>query len=209
MRSTLTRRFAAAGLGAFVLLTGMACSSDGGSGSADDGTAVAADEPTGTEPADAPTPSSAGSGSTIEALTGQQICDRLPPQTVGAAIGLDVGLAEADDSGTPQCAYEYTNGAGATSNLTVASMRPDDVGGLTGNDAYEFVLDINRQVAGDTEVEESTLDAGDGATVLMGASLYLGVLRVGDRVVTLIVPAGDATPPEVEALITKMATTLS
>ena len=150
-----------------------------------------------------------GAGTPVEALTGEQICERLPIQTVGAALGLDVGLAEPDDSATPQCAYEYTNESGATSNLTVASMRPDDVGGLTGTDAYDFVLDVNRQVAGTTDFEETTLDAGDGATRLSGESLHLGVLLVGDRVFTVIVPASDATGPDVDSLISKMATTLA
>ncbi len=204
---TSTRTPVLAALLGLSVLAAAGCGSDGDSSStaATAPATVASD----TEVAASDTAATATDAAPVEAMTGEQICERLPIQTVGAALGLDIGLAEADDSGTPQCAYEYTNKTGATSNLTVASMRPDDVGGLTGSAAYDFVLGINRQVAGTTDVEENSLDAGDGATRLSGASVHLGVLLVGDRVFTVIVPADDATGPDVDSLIAKMATTLA
>ncbi|MGB0111730.1 MAG: hypothetical protein WBP59_00780 [Ilumatobacteraceae bacterium] len=148
------------------------------------------------------------SSATAPTLTGTQICERLSVSSVAADLGIDVVTAEAADTGTPQCAYGYVNDTGVMSNLTVAAMRPVDVGGTTGADAFEYVLSINRGIGGD-DVEEQEIDAGDGAVRLSGASLHLGVVRVGDHVYTLIVPVGDAEIDAVDHLIATMATTLS
>lgn len=151
----------------------------------------------------------AGTGDpSAESLTAEQICERLTLESVGAALGIDIGLAEPSDMDTPQCEYSY-DADGATSNLTVAAMRPADVAGLTGAEAYDYVLSINRNVAGDVDVEEVTLDAGDAATRISGPAVHLGVVQVGDRVLTAIVPADDASGADVDSLISKMATTLA
>lgn len=161
----------------------------------DSSSATSADTPANTSAADASTP------------TGEEICARLTIDSVAADIGLDVIAAEPDDTATPQCAYDYTNESGATSNLTVAAMRPEDVGGATGSEAFETVVEINRSLAGD-DVDEQEIDAGDGAVRLSGPALHLGIVRVGDHVYTLIVPAGDAEIDAVDRLIGTMATTL-
>jgi hypothetical protein len=140
-------------------------------------------------------------------LSGAEICERLNIDSVAADLGLDVVAVEPDDTGTPQCAYDYTNASGMTSNLTVAAMRPEDVGGATGADAFDLVVDVNRGLGGDdTDVQE--IDAGDGAVRMTGPALHFGVVRVGDHVYTLIVPAGDAEVDAVDHLIGTMATTL-
>jgi hypothetical protein len=142
---------------------------------------------------------------TAGAVTGAAICQRLTTDSVAADLGVEVTAAVPDDSATPQCAYEYTTDTGATSNLTVAFMRPADVGGRTGVDASDFTLGINRAFAGDDEQE---VDAGEAAVRLSGSGIHVGVLRVGDQVYTLIVPVDDAEPTAVETLIGTMATTL-
>jgi hypothetical protein len=139
------------------------------------------------------------------ATTGSEICERLTADAVAADLDLEVTAAVPDDSTTPQCAYEYASDTGATSNLTVAFMRPEDVAGRTGSDAYEFTLDINRAFAGD---DEEVVDAGDEAVRLGGSGIHVGVVRVGDEVYTLLVPADDAEPAAIERLIATMATTL-
>jgi hypothetical protein len=138
------------------------------------------------------------------AMTGSEICERLSADTVAGDLDLDVTAAVPDDSATPQCAYEYTSATGGTSNLTVAFMRPEDVGGRTGSDAYEFTLDINRAFAGE---DEEAVDAGDEAVRLDGPGIQVGIVRVGDQVYTLLVP-GDAEAAAVATLIATMATTL-
>ncbi|HYN33923.1 MAG TPA: hypothetical protein VES40_14965 [Ilumatobacteraceae bacterium] len=142
---------------------------------------------------------------TAGVVTGAAICQQLTTESVATDLGVEVTAAVPDDSATPQCAYEYTNDTGSTSNLTVAFMRPADVGGRTGVDAYDFTLGINRAFAGDDEQE---VDAGDDAVRLSGSGVHVGVLRVGDQVYTLIVPVDDAEPTAVETLIGTMATTL-
>lgn len=160
-------------------------------------------------PADTGVPgTSASDGVPLVAFTAEEICERLTPDVVGAALSLEVTSAEPGVMDTPQCSYSYDSD-GVSSNVTIASMRPEDVGNLPATEAFDYVLEINRQVAGDTEVEEVSLDVGDGAVRLSGPSLHLGVLRVGDRVVTVIVPAADADGSGVDELITQMATSLS
>jgi hypothetical protein len=185
-----------------------ACSSDGGS--SDEPATV--DETVGmpsvvatpdTEPAADDADSSQSS-----TLTAAEICERLSIDSVAAELGLDVMNTEPDDSATPQCAYFYTNDTGATSNLTVAAMRPDDVGGATGQEAFDFVVRVNEGISGDG-AERQDIDAGDNATRLTGASLHLGVLQVGDQVYTVIVPVGDATADDIDRLLATMATTLA
>ena len=142
-----------------------------------------------------------------DALGAAAICERLSVDWVAAVTGLDVTRAVPDDSATPQCAYEYNNATGAVSNLTVASMRPEDVGGLTASEAYDFVAKINGSVAGDgAEIQE--VSAGDLAVQISGSAVQLGVVQVGDRVLTLIIPGADVAPDAGEQLIATMATTL-
>lgn len=155
-----------------------------------------------------PTDSTAGSVTgSLGALSGEEICGRLSLASVAADTGLDVTRAAPDDSSTPQCAYEYTNGTGGVSNLTVASMRPEDVGGLAGRDAFDFVVQINESIAGD-DAENQDVSAGDAAIRLSGSSLHLGVVQVGDRVLTLIIPVDDVESDAVDRLIATMATAL-
>jgi len=194
-------------VGAALVATLGACGSDSDSG-ADTGADVTTEaaDVAATEPVDS-SGEAIDNDAALAALTAEEICERLPFDSVGAALGLDVGLGEPSAMETPQCAYTYDSG-GTTSNVTVASMRPEDVGGRSAGEAYDYVLEINRGIAGDADVEEAQLDAGNGAVRISGPALHLGVVQVGDRVLTVIVPAGDASGPEVDALITKMSTSL-
>ena len=175
-----------------------ACGSDGDAGDSGDtggsseATVAATDTDTDTD---------------IDVLSGAVICERLSVDSVAADTGLDVTRAVPDDSGTPQCAYEYNNDTGAVSNLTVASMQPADMGGLTGSEAYDFVVEINETVAGDG-AESQEVSAGDAAIRISGSGVQLGVLQVGDQLLTLIIPGADVAPDAVDQLIATMATTL-
>lgn len=142
-----------------------------------------------------------------DALGAEVICERLSVASVAADTGLDIARATPDDSATPQCAYEYTTDTGGVSNLTVASMRAEDIGGLTGRDAFDFVVEINEAIAGDG-AETQEVSAGDAAIRISGASLHLGVVQVGGRVITLIIPADDIGSDAANSLITTIATTL-
>jgi hypothetical protein len=168
--------------------------------------------PTGSSPTGSVTGSVTGSttGSAtepLEALSGEEICGRLSLASVAADTGLDVTRATPDDSSTPQCAYEYTDDTGGVSNLTVASMRPEDVGGLAGRDAFDFVVQINESIAGD-DAESQVVSAGGAAIRLSGSSLQLGVVQVGNRILTLIIPVDDVDSDAVDRLIATMATAL-
>jgi len=182
-----------------------ACGSDDDATSA---TTSAATSPTAGSSLPAGGSTTSEPGPAADPLTGTQICERLTVDAVAAVTGLDITRATPDDTATPQCAYEYVNSSGGTSNLTVASMRAEDVGGLSGAAAFDFVLQINRSIAGDTDVDEQEISAGDAATRLSGESMHLGVLQVGNQVLTLIVPADDAKSDAVDGLVATMATAL-
>jgi len=173
--------------------------------------ACASDDDVGTSSAVEPTATSAApneqTDDPTDALSAELICERLSVASVAADTGLDIVRATPSDSSTPQCAYEYTNDSEVVSNLTVASMRPADVGGLTGSDAFDFVVGINEEVAG-AGADTHEVSAGDGAIRISGASLHLGVIQVGDRVLTLIIPVDDVGSDAVDRLIATMATTL-
>ena len=175
-----------------------ACGSDDGDDAADD--AVTTSVP------DTELVTDTG-GETVEALTGEEICSRLTIASVAADTGLDVIRAVPDDRATPQCAYEYDNDTGAVSNLSVASMRPQDVNGLTGRVAFDFVVRINETVAG-ADADTQVVSAGESAVRLSGTALHLGVVQVGDRVLTVIIPVDDVDPDAVDQLVATMATTL-
>ncbi len=178
-------------LAAAITIALTACGSDGATSGVDD------EAGTSTET----------SAEAIAPLTATEICERLTVASVAADTGLDVLRASPDDSATPQCAYEYANDTGAVSNLTVASMRPEDVGGLTGSDAFDFVVQINESVAGDG-ADTQAVSAGDAAIRISGTSLQLGVVQVDDQVLTVIIPTGDVEADAVDRLIATMATAL-
>ena len=141
-------------------------------------------------------------------LTSQEVCDALPVEVVTEAVGLSVIAAEAGDSGaTPQCAYTYESDAGGQSNLTIASMDSTAVGSLTGDDAFDFVADINRQSAGGTDVEEVDVDAGDRAVRFTGPGVHLGIVSTDGHILTVIVPI-DADALAVDALLVAVASSV-
>ena len=161
----------------------------------------------------APSVTSSETGEPAEitaALTGAEICQLLPAVDVGEALAFEVSDAVADDTSTPQCAYHYTRADGTFDNVAVAALRSvEDLGGRTGKDAFDYVVEINRGFAAGTEVTETEISAGDGAIVLVGESLNFGVIDVGGRVVTIIVSTKDATGPTVEALVSATALALA
>lgn len=140
----------------------------------------------------------------VEVLRGDELCARITAEVVTNALALTITAATASDDATPQCAYGYTSDSGSTSNVTIASMRPDeDLGGRLGVEAYEYVVDLNRMIGG--EIDEQAVDAGDQAMRLSGEALHLGILQLGQRVITVIVPATDAEGDQVDALLAQIA----
>ena len=180
-----------------------ACASDDATDPQDGQASVPEAESVAESPAGTP----AESPDELDTLSGEQICERLTMASVAADTGLDIVRATPDDDATPQCAYEYTSDTGGVSNLTVAAMRSDDTGGLTGSAAFDVVVQINESVAGDG-AETQEVSAGDNAIRLSGTSLHVGVVQLGDRVLTVIIPVDDVNADEVDSLIATMATTL-
>ncbi|GAA1520769.1 hypothetical protein [Nocardioides humi] len=145
----------------------------------------------------------------VKAITAAEICDNLTPDEVSDAIGLEATSARADDDATPQCLYDLTGSDGALVGLVVAGMRPEsEVGGKTGDAAFDYVLDLNRSYAGESGLEESTVAAGDRATHLKGASLHFGLVATGGHLITVALPVADADDAAFEALLAAVGSEL-
>jgi hypothetical protein len=169
-----------------------ACADDSDGGVSIDDQSIATVETTGVQP---------------EAMSAEVICERLSINSVASDTGLDVTRTIPDDSATPHCSYEYTNDDGGVSELTVSVMRSEDVDGLTGGDAFDRVVQINTSAAGG-KVDTQDVSAGDAAIRISGSSVHVGVLQLGDRVLTVVIPATDVGTDAADRLITTMATTL-
>ncbi len=142
----------------------------------------------------------------VTALTDEEICAGLSGDDVGDALGFEVTEVAVGGSSTAQCAYNYASATGGTSNISVASFAQDgELGGRSGDEAFEYVVDVNRGVAGGTDFEEVDVDAGDRAIRFSGEALHLGVLAVDGHLLTLIVPANDADGDAVDELLAVMA----
>lgn len=151
------------------------------------------------DPTPSGTPASGGLGSdAVVALTGAQICDGVSTAAVSEAIVSEVVSAEPGTTDTAQCAYTYGGDSSTLSNVTVASMAPDDVGDRGLEDAFAYVVDLNSAPASGTEPVE--VDAGDRAVRLSGESLHLGVVATGGHLLTVIATP-DVTAAQVDALL--------
>ena len=65
---------------------------------------------------------------------------------------------------------------------------------------FRHVVDLNRRAA-EGEVTESAAEAGDEAVVLSGANLHMGIVRHGERIVTVLVRASVADARATAALL--------
>lgn len=142
-----------------------------------------------------------------EPMSAEVICERLSIDSITSDTGLDITRTVPDDTAAPRCTYEYTNEDGGVSALTVEVMRGGDVDGLTGRDAFDLVVQEDSALAGD-DVEMQEVSAGDAAIRISGSSTHVGVVLLGDRVLTVVIPAADVGTDAVDRLITTMATTL-
>lgn len=146
-----------------------------------------------------------GSDGELVVLSAQEVCDAVSADVAGDLLGLEVTGAEAADAGaTPQCAYTYASTTGGTSNFTIAAMDTNAVGDRSGDEAFDYVADINRQAAGGTEVDEVEVDAGDRALRFTGPAIHLGIVAVDGQLLTVIVPL-DVDGEAVDSLLVAVA----
>ena len=132
-------------------------------------------------------------------LTGDQVCAALAVDAATVAIGSEVAQAEPSAAQTPQCTYTYGGDSASLATFTVAAQRPVDVGGRGLQDAFDHVLEVNRDLAGGSDVEEAEVDAGDRAVRLTGSSLTLTVVAAAGHLLTILTTP-DLDSAAVEAL---------
>lgn len=147
-------------------------------------------------------------GSPVE-LTSTQLCTDVPAETAAKALGLTIDSSEAGTTATPQCTYGYTNAAGNDSTFTLAAMRPADIGGRTGLEAFTYMVDLSKGLAGPVALDEQDLGVGDKATRITGGQVHTAVLAAGGHLLTVTVPEADASASQVDALTGVVARALA
>lgn len=181
----MTVRFARAALVAAVLVLGSACGDDDADASRSMTTSPTRDD-----------------SAVILVLDEQQICDDLPGADVADALDVNVTASAVGGSPTAQCAYTYTAGSAQMSTITVASMSSEvDLGGRSGREAFDYIVELNRGVAGGTSVDEEGVPVGERAVRLTGSELHLGVISSGGHLLTVIVPVADVDGQAVDRLM--------
>lgn len=129
-------------------------------------------------------------------MTSTQICDRVTGDVVSQATGLNIlETSPADAAKTPQCRYYFAGADKAMTNATVSVLRPEqDMDGRSGAAAYRHAVDLNRRAAADSglEVSETKLGVGDESILFENDLLRYGIIRYGDRIVTVILTAPSA-----------------
>lgn len=148
------------------------------------------------DPADPGTGGAAPSDASAAApdMTSQEICALLPAETASAALGIADIVAAPGTTDTPQCSYQFARADGAQTDATVAALRTaGDMGGKFGDDAFAYVVEINKAAA-QNEVTETPLDFGNNAVLLTGGRLHMAIVQVGGRIITVLLntDSGDA-----------------
>jgi hypothetical protein len=179
-----------------IVLALTACGGD----DADTSGTSGADEPAGAD-SGAPGDDELGEAA-VTAIRGEDICALLPGTDVGATLGLTIDTTQAYDTATPQCTYSFTTSTGSSSSVTIASLRGEgDLGGRSGDAAFEYVVETNRGLAGSSDFEEVDLDAGDRAVRFSGEALHLGIVFADGHLLTVIVPIDVTDASRVDDLV--------
>jgi hypothetical protein len=134
-------------------------------------------------------------------MTSEQICAAMTANQVGTALGVrGVTASPGNTTGTPQCSYHYTLDSGEATDATIAVLRSQaDMGGRFGDDAFQFVVDLNKAAA-QTPVTETPLEVGSQAVLLTGSTLYMAIVQLGGRIVTVLVNTDAADAGSVTGL---------
>jgi hypothetical protein len=167
---------------------------DGGAGStAEADTETNGSDQTGRGQGDAANDGSASGRSSPGDLSADEICDRIPADDVEAALGISPVVASPSSTATPQCSYVFETDDGTRSDATIAALRTEeDLGGRRGEDAFDYVVDLNSSASRDADLTRTELSVGDRAILLSGGNLHFGVIQLGPRIATTIVSARAA-----------------
>lgn len=181
-----TRVWLVLGLAALVAtLVATSCSSDD---SEDTGSAPASETAAPSTPVDGPSTTAATTEldpAEVPVFTSAELCDLVPAQDVGEALGVEITEAEPFE-GTPQCTYTFSGDEGVTTNVVLAVPRPvEELGGLVGEEAYDQAVELNQSLAGADAVVEEVPSVGSGATWLSGAANSVLLAWADDQVVTI------------------------
>lgn len=174
-----------------------ACGSEGGS---DDASADAPRTTTTAASSDVTTP-----GNPDTSLpTGEEICTKVPADTVSSALGLEITKASPSDPSAdlaPTCTYAYTGAKGKAGAITVSALRPLDMAGRTGAEGYKLYLQVNKDFSKGVEFDEVAVDVGRESVRFTGPNAHVAISDTGTQVVLVSVPKGDADGEQAEALL--------
>lgn len=129
-------------------------------------------------------------------MSSEQICSRVTAAHVSQETGLDIVDTEpAVATKTPQCGYYFAGADNSLTNATVSVLRPaEDMDGRSGAAAYRHAVALNRDAAASSglAVQETNLGVGDESILFENDLLRYGIIRYGDRIVTVILTAPSA-----------------
>jgi len=129
-----------------------------------------------------------GSGQGSGDLPAGEICERIPAADVEAALGISPITANPSSSPTPQCSYVFETDDGTRGDATIAALRTEeDLDGRRGQEAFDYVVNLNSSASRNGDPTRTELSVGDRAVLLSGGSLHFGVVQLGLQIVTTIV----------------------
>jgi hypothetical protein len=124
---------------------------------------------------------SATTTTTVEpvAVSSRDICELVPLDRVGSALGVVVSTAEPSSEGPPTCRYD--SAAGDVVQISVLRTR-EDLGGGAGPAAWETAVEIARDLADAPPPGEEVFGIGSSARWFDGAVSNVLVAHEGGQV---------------------------
>lgn len=136
--------------------------------------------------------------------TGEEICTKVSAELVGTTLDLDITDATPSDPSAdlpPACTYAYAGAGGKPATITITALRPLDMGGQTGAEGYKWYVGVNKEFAGDVDVEEVPVEIGRESVRFTSETTHVSISDTGKQVVQVTVPKADADAEQADALL--------
>ncbi len=136
--------------------------------------------------------------------TAEEICTKVSADVVSSSLGIEVTGAVPTDplaDVVPTCTYSYTGAKGKAGVVTVAALRPLDMGGRTGTEGYKSLVGSIETFFEGQDFETTPVEAGRQSVRFTGADAHATFSDTGRHVLQIVVPKADADPDEADALL--------
>lgn len=136
--------------------------------------------------------------------TAEEICTKVPTDVVSSTLGLEVTKAEPSDplaDKPPTCTYSFIDAEEEPATLTVAVLRPLDMGGRTGAKGYEATVGFLEAYKDEKGFESVPVDVGRQSVRLTAPDSHAMFSDTGKHVVQMLVPSAGVSGEEADALL--------